>query len=164
MKNNILLEGNEMDKRPDILHEAKRLRLLAAALELQHHTSTAANVVPIPGGDRVIAIGAPAAVADALQLGTKQAAAALCDADHLAEVSLRLLAAMNKLAGAREAHELHDTVETSQQQDQAQDLVSEYWRAVQDAAGEYQKRAERARRQMAQQQPGATDSEGGHHE
>jgi hypothetical protein len=43
----------------DILHEAKRLRLLAAALELQHYTSTAANVVPIPGGDQVIAIGTP---------------------------------------------------------------------------------------------------------
>lgn len=47
----------------DILHEAKRLRLLAAAIELQHFTSTAANVVPIPGGERVIAIGEPAEVA-----------------------------------------------------------------------------------------------------
>jgi hypothetical protein len=51
-----------MDKNTDILHEAKRLRLLAAVLELQHYTSTDANVVPIPGGDRVIAIGTPAEV------------------------------------------------------------------------------------------------------
>jgi hypothetical protein len=47
----------------DILHEAKRLRLLAAVLELQHYTSTESNIVPIPGGDRVIAIGTPAQVA-----------------------------------------------------------------------------------------------------
>lgn len=51
-----------MDKNTDILHEAKRLRLLAAVLELQHYTSTASNIVPIPGGDRVIAIGTPAQV------------------------------------------------------------------------------------------------------
>lgn len=51
-----------MDKNTDILHEAKRLRLLAAALELQHYTSTESNIVPIPGGDRVIAIGTPAQV------------------------------------------------------------------------------------------------------
>jgi hypothetical protein len=46
----------------DILHEAKRLRLLAAVLELQHYTQTEAYTMPIPGGDRVIAIGAPAQV------------------------------------------------------------------------------------------------------
>lgn len=51
-----------MDENTDILHEAKRLRLLAAALELQHFTSTATNIVPIPGGDCVIAIGTPAQV------------------------------------------------------------------------------------------------------
>jgi hypothetical protein len=56
----------------DILHEAKKLRLLAAALELQHYTSTAANIVPIPGGDRVIAIGTPAQVR-ALMGGTAAA-------------------------------------------------------------------------------------------
>jgi hypothetical protein len=47
----------------DIPHEVRRLRLLAAALELQHYTRTEANVLPIPGGDRVIAIGTPAQVA-----------------------------------------------------------------------------------------------------
>lgn len=52
-----------MDNNTDILHEAKKLRLLAAALELQHLTSTAANVVPIPGTERFVAIGTPAEVA-----------------------------------------------------------------------------------------------------
>ena len=51
-----------MDFNKDILHEAKKLRLLAAVLELQHFTSTESNIVPIPGGDRVIAIGTPAQV------------------------------------------------------------------------------------------------------
>jgi hypothetical protein len=60
-RNNLCDGGN-------ILHEAKRLRLLAAALELQHYTSTAANVVPIPGGDQVIAIGSPAAVSRLLEI------------------------------------------------------------------------------------------------
>lgn len=46
----------------DIPHEVRRLRLLAAALELQHFTRTESNVLPIPGGDRVIAIGTPAQV------------------------------------------------------------------------------------------------------
>jgi hypothetical protein len=58
-----LLERNEVNNTTDILHEAKRLRLLAAALDLQHYTRTEANVMPIPGGDRVIAIGTPAQVA-----------------------------------------------------------------------------------------------------
>lgn len=55
-----------MDKNTDILHEAKRLRLLAAALELQHYTSTAANVVEIPGTGRVIVIGTPAQAMEVL--------------------------------------------------------------------------------------------------
>jgi hypothetical protein len=53
---------NCMSETVDILHEAKRLRLLAAALELQHYTNTASTVVPIPGSDFVIAIGPPAQV------------------------------------------------------------------------------------------------------
>jgi hypothetical protein len=55
-----------MNETNDIPHEAKRLRLLAAALDLKHYTSTASNVVPIPGGDQVIVIGTPAEVADVL--------------------------------------------------------------------------------------------------
>jgi len=43
----------------DIQHVVRRLRLLAAVLGLQHYTSTESNIVPIPGGDRVIAIGKP---------------------------------------------------------------------------------------------------------
>jgi hypothetical protein len=46
----------------DIKHEAKRLRLIAAALELQHYTSTESNIVQIPDG-RVIAIVTPEQVA-----------------------------------------------------------------------------------------------------
>jgi hypothetical protein len=58
-----------MESNIDILHEAKRLRLLAAALELQHYTSTAANLVRIPDGDRVIVVGTPAQVARLLEIG-----------------------------------------------------------------------------------------------
>lgn len=52
-----------MNQNTDIKLEAKRLRLLAAVLELQHYTSTESNILPIPGGNRVIAIGTPAQVA-----------------------------------------------------------------------------------------------------
>jgi len=51
-----------MEENTDIQHEVRRLRLLAAVLDLQHYTRAAANIVPIPGGDRVIAIGTPAQV------------------------------------------------------------------------------------------------------
>jgi len=51
-----------MDKNTDIQHEVRRLRLLAAVLDLQHYTSTESNIVHIPGGDRVIAIGTPSQV------------------------------------------------------------------------------------------------------
>lgn len=57
-----------MTQSPDILHEAKRLSLLAAALELQHYTNTAATMVPIPGGERVIVVGTPAQVARLLEI------------------------------------------------------------------------------------------------
>jgi len=57
-----------MDKPDDLLHEAKKLRLLAAALELQHYTSAAANLMPVPGGDRVIVVGTPAEVARLLEV------------------------------------------------------------------------------------------------
>lgn len=67
-----------MNQNTDILHEAKRLRLLAAALELQHYTSTAANLVRIPGGERVIVVGTPAQVARLLEA----APATVSDYDH----------------------------------------------------------------------------------
>lgn len=61
-----LARKEDMDQPNDLLHEAKKLRLLAAVLELQYLTSTAANVVPIPGAERVIAIGTAADVAKLL--------------------------------------------------------------------------------------------------
>lgn len=42
--------------------DTMRTNLIAAAIGLQQCTKTAANIVPIPGGDRVIAIGTPAEV------------------------------------------------------------------------------------------------------
>jgi hypothetical protein len=71
----------------DILHEAKRLRLLAAALELQHYTSTAANVEPIPGGDRVIVVGTPAEVRGLLELAP------------MGEASISVLDALDSVTG-----------------------------------------------------------------
>jgi len=44
------------------------LRLLGAALALQQHTSTAANLIPIPNTGRFIAIGTPAEVARLLEI------------------------------------------------------------------------------------------------
>lgn len=45
------------------LREQTRIRLNAAAVGLQQCTKTTSNIVFIPGGDRVIAIGTPAQVA-----------------------------------------------------------------------------------------------------
>lgn len=45
------------------------MRLIADAVELQHYSSAAANLVRIPGTDRVIAIGTPADIALLLDLG-----------------------------------------------------------------------------------------------
>ena len=59
---NDMTNEDHMNQHTDILHEAKRLRLLAVALELQHFTRTEANIVPITGTDRVIAVGTPAQV------------------------------------------------------------------------------------------------------
>jgi hypothetical protein len=42
--------------------DTMRVNLIAAAVGLQQCTKTAANIIPIPGGDRVIAIGTPAQV------------------------------------------------------------------------------------------------------
>lgn len=62
-----------MSETTDILREAKRLRLLTAALKLQHYTSTEANVVPIPGTDGIIAIKTSAQVAQLLEPPTAAA-------------------------------------------------------------------------------------------
>jgi len=42
--------------------DTMRVNLIAAAVGLQQCTKTASNIIPIPGGDRVIAIGTPAQV------------------------------------------------------------------------------------------------------
>lgn len=45
------------------LCEHTRIRLIAAAVGHQQCTKTESDIIPIPGGDRVIAIGTPAQVA-----------------------------------------------------------------------------------------------------
>lgn len=50
--------------------DTMRTNLIAAAVGLQQCTKTAANIVPIPGGDRVIVIGTPAQVAQLLPTAT----------------------------------------------------------------------------------------------
>lgn len=79
----------------------------------------------------------------------KTAMTALIDADHLAECAEKLLAALNKKAGAQERVEVADMPETNRlatiELEQAEEEVSEYWRAVRSATYEYRKRAERAR-------------------
>ena len=54
-----------MDNKTDPC-DIMRVNLIAAAVGLQQCTKTASNIVPIPGGDRVIAIGTPAQVRAAL--------------------------------------------------------------------------------------------------
>jgi hypothetical protein len=49
------------------LCEHTRIRLIAAAVGHQQCTKTEANVIPIPGGDRVITIGTPAEVRGMLE-------------------------------------------------------------------------------------------------
>ena len=46
--------------------DTMRNNLIAAAIGLQQCTKTASNIVPIPGGDRVIVIGTPAQIAQLL--------------------------------------------------------------------------------------------------
>lgn len=75
----------------------------------------------------------------------KLALSALIDADHLAECGLRLLAALNKRAGAKDANHIEQTATSAAELQNADELVSEYWGAVQSAAHEYRKRADRFR-------------------
>lgn len=96
-----------MNQNTDILHEARKLRLLAAALELQHFASTATNIVPIPGTDRVIAIGTPAQV---------RALLADDDADAKDAARYRLLRDAEKVPPA-----VWDALETGEGLDHAMD-------------------------------------------
>jgi hypothetical protein len=51
----------------DTLCEHTRIRLIAAAIGHQQCTKTAANVIPLPGTDRIIAIGTPVEVTQVLK-------------------------------------------------------------------------------------------------
>ena len=76
---------------------------------------------------------------------------ALIDADHLAECAERLLAALNKVAGAEASIDAtygasdREKNRAQEEFEQAEAEMSEYWRATHSAAYEYRKRAERAR-------------------
>jgi len=76
---------------------------------------------------------------------------ALIDADHLADCASRLLAALNRKAGALDRVEVSEMGDAGAPQraalelEQAEADVSEYWRATRSADYEYRKRAERAR-------------------
>jgi hypothetical protein len=84
----------------------------------------------------------------------KAVRSALIDADHLAECSERLLAALNRKAGALERVDLAEFGDIGAPKRAADELeaaneeVSEFWRAVRSATYEYRKRAERARQAM----------------
>lgn len=82
----------------------------------------------------------------------KAVRSALIDADHLAECSERLLAALNKRFGAEQrlSAEVEGPriKEAAAELERAEETVSEFWRGVQSAACEYRKRAERARKAM----------------
>lgn len=70
---------------------------------------------------------------------------ALIDADHLADVAEKMLGALNKVAGAQEQFDARGHKSDREALEQAEELQSEYFRAVQSAVYEYRKRAERAR-------------------
>ena len=78
-------------------------------------------------------------------------ASALIDADHLADCAERLLAALNKVAGAEAridaTYGASDSEKNRAQEEleQAEESRSEYWRALRRATYEYRKRAERVR-------------------
>jgi hypothetical protein len=57
-----------MEKTNDTLCEHTKIRLIAAAIGHQQCTKTAANVIPIPGTERFIAIGTAAEVARLLEI------------------------------------------------------------------------------------------------
>lgn len=134
-------------KSTDIHHEAKRLRLLAAALELQHYTSTAANVVPIPGGDRVIAIGTPAEVRELLELAP------------MGEASIGVLDAIDAVTGVDIANIAAFETERFYLADDVDGLIA---RCRRQAA--LQQLVDQAQELGGYDLAGVTESEGGHHD
>jgi hypothetical protein len=104
-----------MDKTTDIKHEALRLRLLAAVLELQHYTSRESNVIPIPGGDRVIAIGTPAQVRALLEIAP------------IGEASIGVLDAIDSVTGADIANIACFATERFYLADDVDGLIARCW-------------------------------------
>jgi hypothetical protein len=104
-----------MDKTTDIKHEALRLRLLAAVLELQHYTSTESNIIPIPGGDRVIAIGTPAQVRALLEIAP------------IGEASIGVLDAIDSVTGADIANIACFATERFYLADDVDGLIARCW-------------------------------------
>lgn len=79
----------------------------------------------------------------------RAARSALIDADHLAECSERLLAALNRKAALErvdlaEFGDIGAPKRAADELEAANEEVSEFWRAVRSATYEYRKRAERA--------------------
>lgn len=70
---------------------------------------------------------------------------ALVDADQLAHCAERMLGALNEVAGAQAMVDAVDTAAAYGRLQAAEELRSEYWRAIQSAAYEYRKRAARLR-------------------
>ena len=77
---------------------------------------------------------------------------ALIDADHVANCSERLMAALNRQFSAEQSLSVEvegDRIqEAAEELAQAQEAVSEFWRSVWHATYQYRKRAERARQAM----------------
>jgi hypothetical protein len=63
-----------MNEINDLTHGRITVRLIADAIELQHHTRQPAHLVAVPGTGRVIAIGTPAEVAQLLAMAPAQLA------------------------------------------------------------------------------------------
>jgi hypothetical protein len=86
-----------------------------------------------------------------LREALKLANGAMFDADHLSVCSERMLAALNRKHAAVERCEVADMgdigapARAQAELEAAEADVSEYWRAIQSAASEYRKRAERFR-------------------
>lgn len=109
--------------------------------------------------------GCPCNEDDRVAWELKLALSALIDADHLADCAERLLAALNRKAGAIERVEVADMggigapERAAMELEKANETVSEFWRGVQGAAYEYRKRAERARAALKWPNAGVTGAE-----
>jgi hypothetical protein len=127
------------------LCEHTRIRLIAAAIGHQQCTKTAASVVPLPGTERVIAIGTPAHVALALEI-----APAPAELMRLGAIMASTLYNLKQQAGkALDSHTCEKLGDLQEQWDAARRKCREAQQQLVD---------------QAQELVGATDSEGGHHD